>query len=260
MSTTNQRTLPKLLAFNGKKSSADNAEQGYCDALTLIKLKHERKFRIRMASAIALSAAIHLGVLYGFNDKPVVAQVAPQRQVLQIETITMPPEEQEEREEVIEETLVNQAIDTLPPMQQELLSVPVDVDFIMAPAPQIDSNLSMDAKLLKIPSSTGRIAGAPTTHVFNLADLDRRPEILSSISPTYPSELQNTGMRGLVVIGFVVDAQGRVTNPEIISSPHPAFSSAVIRAVLKWRFKAGMKAGRTVSSLMELPVEFSMEQ
>jgi len=70
----------------------------------------------------------------------------------------------------------------------------------------------------------------------------------------------NARISGLVVVRFIVDPQGEIQNIKIMSTPHPSLGAAVSRSLSRWRFKAGMKGGRAVSTTMELPVEFTPEE
>ncbi|GAA6130155.1 energy transducer TonB [Halopseudomonas sabulinigri] len=56
-------------------------------------------------------------------------------------------------------------------------------------------------------------------------------------APSYPEWLKRRGVEGQVSFSFVIQKDGRVTNIEIVESTHPAFSTAVVRAVSQWQFK-----------------------
>jgi TonB family protein len=93
-----------------------------------------------------------------------------------------------------------------------------------------------------------------------ITDLDRIPVVTSSPAPRYPFELKRARIGGVVVLRFVVDSRGEVSDVEVVSADYPEFGTAAAEAMLKWRFKAGMKDGRRVSSRMELPMNFSVER
>jgi TonB family protein len=87
---------------------------------------------------------------------------------------------------------------------------------------------------------------------------DRAPEVTFQAAPEYPFSLQRSGNRGVVQIGFDVDPQGNVTSPEVIESSHPDFEAPAVEAVLKWKFKPGLKNGRPVFVHMRVPIIFEI--
>jgi TonB family protein len=156
-------------------------------------------------------------------------------------------------------TQSTQAIDVGRPTLPDPITVPVATDFTISPAPVSPVSTLIDSSLLRIPESVGRSTELSRQRVFNLAELDHQPELVQSMNPVYPPELQGTNVYGIVVVHFIISAQGEIIRPEIVSTPHPALGAAVTRALARWRFKAGMKAGRAVSTAMELPVRFNLE-
>ena len=60
--------------------------------------------------------------------------------------------------------------------------------------------------------------------------------------PDYPEEAQAAGQEGVVVIRFMVDANGRVVSAEVATpSPWPSLNQAALRTVRdRWHFAAGM--------------------
>jgi len=259
MNTTNQNITPWVAIDELGAPSAYKKSLG-TSSLTTLKKYHAKLHRSQVLTAVAVSSALHIA-LFGFSahkSTKVEAVAAPK---VQLEKFVIPVDD---TPEVLEEVTELQDASPVmsefaPPMQNELMSVPIDSDFVMAPAPRIESDTKVDANLLQIPTHIGKGGGAARPEaVFNLADLDRTPVIVTQRNPDYPIELRNTNLAGTVVVRFVVNAIGAVQNIEVTSSPHPAFSRAVVRCLDKWKFKPGMKGGKAVSTLMELPVGFSM--
>ena len=54
-------------------------------------------------------------------------------------------------------------------------------------------------------------AEAVQDDAFNVADLEKRPEAVSQVAPTYPAELKKSKVEGVVTLLFVLDETGRVT-------------------------------------------------
>jgi periplasmic protein TonB len=94
--------------------------------------------------------------------------------------------------------------------------------------------------------------------IFELSDLDRRPQPIFRIPPEYPHEMRRSRISGVVTIVFVVDPNGNVLRPEVQDSTHREFERPAIEAVSQWRFEAGVKGGENVSSRMRVPIRFNL--
>ncbi len=77
-------------------------------------------------------------------------------------------------------------------------------------------------------------------------------------NPIYPFELRKTGVTGTVVVEFIVDASGRVTEARAISSPHPDLSKAAVAAILQAEYKPGIRKGKPVATRMQVPLTFDL--
>jgi TonB family protein len=88
--------------------------------------------------------------------------------------------------------------------------------------------------------------------------LDRTPEVIDQAAPDYPFSLRLEGKRGEVTVQFWVETNGSVTHPEVVKSTHPDFEAPAVEAVLKWRFKPGVKDGLPVAVHMQVPIIFEI--
>lgn len=102
---------------------------------------------------------------------------------------------------------------------------------------------------------TGAAGGADG--VFSSADLERQPQVINQPLPEYPPELRRKKIKGVVHVIFQVDKQGRVLQPIVQQTTHPAFSEPALQAVKRWRFEPGMRGGKPVVSRMRVPISFS---
>lgn len=76
----------------------------------------------------------------------------------------------------------------------------------------------------------------------------------------YPEEAYKNNISGRVVVRFVVDATGNVTDPEVIKSVSPALDEAAKEAVLKLdRFTPGELKGHPVKVYYVLPILFKTQ-
>jgi TonB family protein len=86
------------------------------------------------------------------------------------------------------------------------------------------------------------------------------PTVVFQQRPVYPESMRASGMRGEVVVDFIVDREGRVRDPVVRRSLNPAFDVPAIEALRKWRFVPGMRAGQPVDTLMQVPVIFTLNE
>jgi len=84
---------------------------------------------------------------------------------------------------------------------------------------------------------------------------DAEPQPLFAPEPVYPAALQ-TKVKGRAVIGFRVDANGRVLEPAVATATDPAFGAAALEAIRQWRFVPRVKGGVAVESAAEMPFAF----
>jgi protein TonB len=131
------------------------------------------------------------------------------------------------------------------------------VQQLQAPPPP---GLNRPSGSIVIPTNTrpAVASGAKMANLFNLADLDQRPEPRVRIAPVYPFEMRRSGVKGTVIVGFIVDSSGNVRDPYIVKSSSPGFEQAAIDAVLKWKFKPGKKGGVNVNTRVQQPLDFSL--
>lgn len=91
---------------------------------------------------------------------------------------------------------------------------------------------------------------------FDVADLEKRPEPVSQVPPSYPSAMRKAKIEGTVTVVFVLNEQGHVEDPRIESSSRPEFEKPALDAIRKWRFRPGAKDGVAVKTYMKLPIRF----
>ena len=75
----------------------------------------------------------------------------------------------------------------------------------------------------------------------------------------YPQTAAENGIQGMVFVQFVVDEKGNIIREQVIKSPHPALSEAVLSAIKKTnQWKAGEQRGRKVKVSFTVPVSFKL--
>ncbi len=113
-------------------------------------------------------------------------------------------------------------------------------------------------------ASGGRIGGTgkpgaldeTLENAFSLAEIDQKPQAIFQALPVYPAALRSRKLEGTVSVIFVVDPSGRVVNPRVEQSTHPAFDKPALDAVKKWKFEPAVKGGERVACKMRVPIRF----
>lgn len=220
----------------------------------------ERKPRYALAFGAALALSLHAAVFYGTDTKSARPRVAAaaQEQVVQIEMPALPPEEQEEKvQELAEEQVATVAV-------PQLAEVPSNValsDF--SQLVELRPQISVDSSALRtamIPVNHGRGGGGLGNggHLFKLSDLDRVPQAIAQPDPNFPQYLRDQSEGGVVVVQFIVDADGDVRDARVVSSTERQLDRSALEGVRRWKFNPGMKNGRRVATLMEVPLRFRL--
>jgi|SRR6478736_5625632 protein TonB len=99
-------------------------------------------------------------------------------------------------------------------------------------------------------------AGAVQEDTFNVAELEKRPEPVSQVAPSYPDALRKAKVEGVVTLIFVLDEKGRVEDPRVENSSRPEFEKPALEAIRKWRFNPGQKDGQPVRTYIKIPMRF----
>jgi protein TonB len=113
-------------------------------------------------------------------------------------------------------------------------------------------------------ASGGRIGGTgkpgavgeSVETAFSMAEIDQKPRPIFQGAPMYPAELRGKKIEGSVSVIFVVDATGKVTDPRVEKSDHPAFDKPALAAVRQWKFEPAVKGGKRVPCKMRQPIRF----
>ncbi len=91
---------------------------------------------------------------------------------------------------------------------------------------------------------------------FSMSEIDQRPRPVFQVAGAYPADLRTQKLEGVVVLIFVVDETGRVTNPRVEKSTHQGFEAPAIEALKQWKFEPAVKGGQRVACRMRVPIRF----
>ena len=109
--------------------------------------------------------------------------------------------------------------------------------------------------------------------VVSYYDCDQRPVFLNSpeITPfmekwvypnlKYPESAVRAGVQGRVMVDFIIDKEGKVTDVRVVKSVDPELDEEAVRVVSaspKW--KPGRMGGRKVRTSVTVPVEFRLKK
>lgn len=117
-----------------------------------------------------------------------------------------------------------------------------------------------------VPTSAFAADAAPSggmsrsEEVFDISKLDRLPEIKYRVDVQYPFAMRRAGITGEVVVEFILDTRGNVTNPIVIRSSQREFEANAVASVSKWKFRPGQKNGRDVNTRMQVPIVFTLNR
>ena len=212
--------------------------------------------------SLIISLAIHGGLAFSsylIREKPAV--VAKAEEMPTIEIMTPPPPEPEELE-VVEDVAdaPTEVADLAPPMQTDVPSAVIDSPFvqkIQAPPPP---GLNRPTGAITIPTGPPRtVASSGLKNIFNLADLDERPSPTFRKEAVYPFEMRRSGLKGDVLVEIIVDTNGNVRDPFIVSSSNPAFEAPALQAISVWKFKPGKKGGMPQNTRVRVPFGFKLQ-
>ena len=209
--------------------------------------------------AMFASAALHLILIVGFNEKPVkkTEVAAADESIIRLELPPLPKEEEPPPEEYVEEAVDDPGV--IVPMLADIPSrVPVATDFVQTMQLNVPvDTANMAADLSRVPVQiTHKPSAAGLKDLFDLAQLDRVPEPLAQPAPVFPYDLRGSVSQAEVLVEFIVTSVGSVQYATIVSSTHAGFERAALDGVAKWRFRPGVKSGRKVNTRMRVPLRF----
>lgn len=88
---------------------------------------------------------------------------------------------------------------------------------------------------------------------------DVSPPILGfKVEPAYSKEARRKNISGIVVLSFVVDADGLPRDIRVIKPLGFGLDEKAVEAVSKWRFHPGMKDGHAVATEVKAEVNFQL--
>jgi len=205
------------------------------------------------------SLLIHGGFLWGgelfakAKESLVKKEEAPT-----VEVMVMPPQEPDTPEVTPDTAHDTDISDLAPPSQMDVASAAVDSAFTQQIQPPPPPRISKGVMAIPTGPSSANI-GKGLANVFDVANLDQRPEPRFQPNPKYPLPLKRAGIQGSAVIQFIVDTAGDVRDAVAVRSTHREFEAPAIETIMKSKFRPGKKGNAVVNTRMEQEIEFSLK-
>jgi RNA polymerase sigma factor (sigma-70 family) len=158
-----------------------------------------------------------------------------------------------------EVTVENERLRRLRAEVRELQKDDLELARLAEEAAVLKTKLDSAARVQTVQAARPRPA-PPSQPVLALAEVDVRPTAVKRVNPVYPVDLRRTGEDGQAVVRYVVQADGRVANVEVVKATHPAFGEAALEALQKWAFTPAQKTGANVNVKVTMPFNFTAKK
>ena len=95
--------------------------------------------------------------------------------------------------------------------------------------------------------------------------VEEMPELIGGLAALqrkirYPVIARKAGVEGRVILQFIIDEQGRVSESKVVRSIGAGCSEEALRVLQTMRFRPGKQRGKPVKVKMSLPVTFRLGQ
>lgn len=96
--------------------------------------------------------------------------------------------------------------------------------------------------------------------IWRAEELDRMPDTVVEIAPMPPDRLGARATEGQVSVDYLIDQEGRVRMPLVLSSDDEAFSRSVLAALTEWRYEPPRRGGARVIARVARRFDFRPAQ
>lgn len=177
-----------------------------------------------------------------------------------------------ERQEIVEMQEITQTEQQAapPPPQRPASLVEVPNDVVIEDEPlNLDASLDLNASLdvtgpppsAPAPEAEPEESAPAEDEVFIAVEV--KPELIGGQAAIYdkiqyPPVARQAGVEGRVILQFIVDEDGTVTDPRVLQSPHSMLSKEALRVIQLVRFTPGRQRSQPVKVQMALPIVFRL--
>ncbi len=165
----------------------------------------------------------------------------------------------------MEEILQTKQIVKPPPPPRPPVPVEVPNDEIIE-----DDDLDLDASLdieeplanLPPPPPPEEEEEEPEPEIFVV--VEEMPDLIGGLGEIqkkirYPEIARKAGVEGRVILQFIVDENGKVTEPAVVRGIGAGCDEEALRVVREAKFKPGKQRGKPVKVKMSLPITFKLK-
>ena len=99
---------------------------------------------------------------------------------------------------------------------------------------------------------------APAAPVSASAPGVTSPRPIYRVEPSYTDGARTSKLQGSVLLGIIINDQGRPEEIKVIRSLDPGLDEQAVQAVQQWQFTPGMKDGAPVSVTAVIEVNFRL--
>jgi TonB family protein len=99
----------------------------------------------------------------------------------------------------------------------------------------------------------------PDDQVYNPGNGVSEPTLVHRVEAEYSKAAREARTKGVVVLRIVVNAEGNVVYPEVITSLGFGLDEKALEAVRQWKFRPGYKNGKPVSVAKTVEISFVMQ-
>jgi protein TonB len=92
---------------------------------------------------------------------------------------------------------------------------------------------------------------------FSVGGQVKQPELLSSVLPEYPPVARQWRVEGDVIVNFVVEESGNVSDIEVVSGPMMV-RQAALKALRSWKYKPAQLNGQPTAVKMQVTIRFRL--
>jgi protein TonB len=174
------------------------------------------------------------------------------------------PEREQEIVE-IEEIEQTKQIEKPPPPPRPQVPVEVPNDEVLDDATiDLDAELDLNAEPTAPPPPPEPVEEEEEeTEPEVFVAVEQMPELIGGIRSLqeqiqYPELARKAGVEGMVVVQFIVDQEGNVTEPTVLRGIGAGCDQEALRVVQQAKFEPGRQRGKPVRVKMSLPIRFSL--
>lgn len=206
----------------------------------------------RMSAAVALSAALHVVLIYGFS-LPAGPGSDAHRTVIHAR---LSPAQSSANPQRARPTGRKQAPDS-PRPAPAVLAPPAPNPIAETPTAPASPLLPDDPEQAVSAAASAPGTIVPDTVHYAAKDLDIYPQASKWITPAYPRSARDAQIAGSVTLLVMIDEAGRVEGTSVVDAvPDGVFEQSAQQALASAAFYPAQKDGRTVRSRILIKVEF----